>query len=264
MSVSIDSHAHVFERSLPQVAERRYAPSRDALLADYLAHLDQAGLTHGVLVQPSFLGTDNSYMLSAIAAAKARLRGIAVVDASISNDALATLGKAGIVGIRFNILDKPTPHLAGSHWPRVFEFIRTHGWHVEVHGHAHEVMNVVRQLVPYEVRIVVDHFGRPEQRSDPAFGELLAAADTRRVWVKLSGAYRFEHADTCAIDLMQAFGPERLVWGSDWPHTTFEHRSTFAQARARLDTWVFDNRARLQVLGSTAAELFHIQQQSPS
>jgi predicted TIM-barrel fold metal-dependent hydrolase len=63
---------------------------------------------------------------------------------------------------------------------------------------------------------------------------------------------------------MQAFGPERLVWGSDWPHTTFEHRSTFAQARARLDTWVFDNRARLQVLGSTAAELFHIQQQSPS
>src|SRR5258708_22274183 len=65
---SVDTHAHVFERGLPMPDARRYAPDEDALLGTYLHHLDTHGMAHGVLVQPSFLGTDNSYLLQALRA----------------------------------------------------------------------------------------------------------------------------------------------------------------------------------------------------
>lgn len=70
----VDAHAHVFARSLALTPDRRYAPQADALLEDYLAHLDTHGLHAGVLIQPSFLGTDNRYMLDAIRQAPRRLK----------------------------------------------------------------------------------------------------------------------------------------------------------------------------------------------
>src|SRR2546427_11271202 len=75
----VDAHTHVFERDLPMVPDRRYTPDYDATLKDLLAHLNAHRIDQAVLVQPSFLGTDNSYMLAAIAQAPDRLRGIAMV-----------------------------------------------------------------------------------------------------------------------------------------------------------------------------------------
>ena len=91
---SVDTHAHVFERGLPMPDVRRYAPDADASLATYLQHLDTHGLAYGVLVQPSFLGTDNSHLLQALRAAPARLRGVAVVDPAIDAPGLQALAAA--------------------------------------------------------------------------------------------------------------------------------------------------------------------------
>ncbi len=82
----IDTHAHVFHRGLKLAPGRRYAPDYDAPLALYLEQLDRSGMTNGVLVQPSFLGTDNSYLVECLTQANGRLRGIAVVDPSVSAD----------------------------------------------------------------------------------------------------------------------------------------------------------------------------------
>ena len=79
----IDGHAHVFNRALPMEPIRRYTPDRDATVIEYLAHLDEHGFTHGVLVQPSFLGYDNSHLLDALRRHPERLRGVAVVPPDV-------------------------------------------------------------------------------------------------------------------------------------------------------------------------------------
>ncbi len=65
----VDTHAHVFARSLPVLPDARYVPGYDATIAQHLDLLDAHGVDCGVLVQPSFLGTDNRHLLTALAAA---------------------------------------------------------------------------------------------------------------------------------------------------------------------------------------------------
>lgn len=86
--LGIDAHAHVFSKDLSLASGRRYSPDYDATVQAYLANLSEHGLSHGVLVQPSFLGTDNRFLLDALAQAPDRLRGVAVVDTDISRGAL--------------------------------------------------------------------------------------------------------------------------------------------------------------------------------
>ena len=128
---------------------------------------------------------------------------------------------------------------------------------------------------------MVDHFGRPDAQqasADPGVSALLRRAASGRVWVKLSAAYRnargaqvaaaertpaLLQADAhavreCTGRLLAAFGPERLVWGSDWPHTQHQHLSDYTSNLAALADWVPDIAQRTRILGATAAELFHI------
>ena len=104
---TIDTHAHVFHRGLKLAPGRRYAPDYDAPLPLYLEQLDRNGMTNGVLVQPSFLGTDNSYLVESLKQASGRLRGIAVVDPAVSTDELRALDRAGVVGLRLNLVGQP-------------------------------------------------------------------------------------------------------------------------------------------------------------
>jgi predicted TIM-barrel fold metal-dependent hydrolase len=96
---TIDTHAHVFHRELKLAPGRRYAPDYDAPLSLYLDQLDHNGITNGVLVQPSFLGTDNSYLVDCLKQTKGRLRGIAVVDPTVSADELRELDRAGSISL---------------------------------------------------------------------------------------------------------------------------------------------------------------------
>ena len=113
---AVDSHAHVFKRGLSLADVRRYAPDYDATPEDYIRVLDANGISHAVLVQPSFLGTDNSYLVDALQR-YARFRGIAVVPPTISPDDLRSLDEAGVVGIRLNLIGAPDPQLEVDPWP---------------------------------------------------------------------------------------------------------------------------------------------------
>ncbi len=107
---AIDAHAHVFERGLPLAAQRRYVPDYDAPLPAYFAQLDGCGVSHGVLVQPSFLGTDCSYLLAALRREPRRLRGVAVIEPDCGFGTLAAMAEAGVVGIRLNLIACRTRH----------------------------------------------------------------------------------------------------------------------------------------------------------
>jgi predicted TIM-barrel fold metal-dependent hydrolase len=276
---AVDSHAHVFERGLPLTSQRRHAPDYDALTDDYLALMDAAGVSHGVLVQPSFLGTDNHYFLQAIARHPQRLRGVAMVDAATDIARLRMLAAQGTVGVRVNLVGLDIPDFSTPQWQALLGHIRALDWHLEIHRDARDLPGLLDALLPTGCRLVIDHLGRPDAalgRHDPGFEHLLRSADSGRVWVKLSAAYRTAlspRADAAArtpelaaqdassarqtvAALLLAFGAERLVWGSDWPHTQHQDFIDYRRSRALLNDWVPDPAQRRRILVDTPAELF--------
>lgn len=261
---AVDTHAHVFERGLPLARQRRYAPDHDALLDEYLALLEANDVRHGVLVQPSFLGTDNGYMLRALKAAAGRLRGVAVVDTQFADVQLRALAQAGVVGMRLNLMGLPDPDFAQAGWRTLLDRANALNWHVEVHAQAARLSTLLPALLAQDCRVVVDHFGRPDRSDD--LRHLLAHADTGRVWVKLSAPYRnWPQAECLAASreaarlLLAAYGADRLMWGSDWPHTEHRGRADFAASLAWVDGWLDDPADRQRVLSTTPLSLFQFQ-----
>ncbi len=266
-SATVDTHAHIFQRGLKLASSVRYVPDYDATLADYLRQLDAHAVSKGVLVQPSFLGTDNSYLVAALKQQPERLRGVVVVDPAIAAAELADLAAAGAVGIRLNLIGAKLPDLSAAPWPTLIAQLLKLNWLVEIQREARDLPQVVGPLVAAGLNVVVDHFGRldPAQGvDDPGFRYLLKTAATRRVWLKLSGAYRNgpdgrgDAIAQAAIPLVrEAFGAERLLWGSDWPHTQFERVASYGAVRAQFDGWIKDPMERALILGATPLKLYH-------
>lgn len=265
--LGIDAHAHVFSRALALTSARRYSPDYDATLDQYLTHLRENGLSHGVLVQPSFLGTDNGYLLAALGQAPEFLRGVAVVDPDISVQALKDMAGQGIVGIRLNLMGQTVPDLKEPKWKRLFSEVSALGWHVELHRDVDDLPALISALMAYDCKIVIDHFGRPDALlgvEQPAFAQLLELGLSGRVWLKVSGIYRLggngEQNMKFALEalplLITAFGKKRLVWGSDWPHTQFENEMTYATAVEQLRQLQCSPEVERALLIDTPQQLF--------
>jgi predicted TIM-barrel fold metal-dependent hydrolase len=261
--LAIDTHAHVFHRGLKLAPGRRYAPDYDAPLALYLQQLDQNGITNGVLVQPSFLGTDNSYLVECLKATGGRLRGIAVVDPTVAADELHALDRAGVAGIRLNLVGQKLPDLTSDEWSALLGEIRTLDWQVEIQRSAGDLAALAPVLLDQGVKVVFDHFALPDPKlgvDDPGFRSVLKLGATRNVWVKISAPYRNgeageQFAKQAYPLLRNAYGVDRLLWGSDWPHTQFEETQNYSKTRRFLDELVTDPDERARVLASPR-ELF--------
>ena len=266
---AIDAHAHVFVRGLPLAAQHRHAPDYDATLDAYAGHLLANGISHAVLVQPSFLGTDNSFFLDVAKRYPRRFRGVAVVDCAVTDTELALLDSTGVVGIRLNLIGLPVPQLSAPEWQRLLARVNALGWHVEVHREAVDLHAVIGPLLEQGCTVVIDHFGRPNPHTganDPGFGYLLSVAATGRVWIKLSAAYRSASGDdgtalgtALTSQLLDAYTPERLVWGSDWPHTQHQQLVDYDATRRALDQWIPDATQREWILTRSARALYRFE-----
>jgi len=263
--LTMDTHAHIFTRDLKLANARRYAPQYDATLDLYLTTLAAHGIGRGILVQPSFLGTDNSFLLDALRQHPDRLRGVAVVNPTLPLAELKQLAQSGIVGLRLNLVGMKLPDFSAAPWPDFFRNAARAELHIEIHREATDLPYILPPLLQSGVTIVLDHFGRPDPLlgiNDPGFIAMLKAAESHRIWVKLSGAYRNgangvgEKIALDAIPLLRnSMGLERLVWGSDWPHTQFENSMTYDKALAMLTIWLPDPAERQQVLEVSPARL---------
>jgi 2-pyrone-4,6-dicarboxylate lactonase len=226
-----DAHCHVFGPAdrFPYAPERRYTPEdapKEALAALH-ARLD---FTRAVIVQASCHGTDNSAMLDCIATAPASHRGVAIVDDSFGANNLLGLHEGGVRGVRFNFVK----HLGGAPdmdvFRRVIDRIAPLGWHVVLHLDAPDIETLAPIVGGLPVTAVIDHMGRCPAAGgveQPAFRALLELAAHEHVWVKVSGAERiaeppFGAAIPFARALMQA-APERVLWGTDFPHPNLKH-----------------------------------------
>ncbi|QGZ65683.1 amidohydrolase family protein [Paraburkholderia acidisoli] len=265
----IDTHAHIFVQGLPLAAQRRHAPDYDATLDQYVAQLAAHGMSQGVLVQPSFLGTDNTFLRAVCERHPQRFRGVAVVAPEITEAELAALDAAHIVGARLNLIGLALPDFHAPRWTALFARLNALRWHVEVQANAVDLPAILDALLGQGCTVVVDHFGRPDLHlgaADAGFRYLQSVAASGRVWVKLSAAYRSAaqsngtaNGGALAAALLESFGAKRLVWGSDWPHTQHRHLIDYDGTVDALAAWIPDRAARETVLTASAVELFRFQ-----
>lgn len=274
MSGWVDAHAHVFARGLPLARDARYAPDYDAPLDAYLAHLDAHGFARGILVQPSFLGTDNGYLLAALRRAPGRLRGIAVVDRDASSAELGALAGAGIVGLRLNLIGTAFSAVDAAAWRPLLERAAELRFQIEVQSEAGRLPEVLPPLLATAIpAVVVDHFGLPDPEqgaADPGWRWLVdRAAREARLWLKLSAPYRLGPrglavAAALAPVLRDAVSPNRMVVGSDWPQTRFEGATRTRDTMRALAGWLPDEAERQVVLEDAPARLFGFRAPPPA
>ena len=261
--LALDGHAHVFEHTLPMVSTRRYAPDRDALLSTYANHLLASDLDGGLLVQPSFLGTDNSYLQAALEAGKAQtfrtrdgveksmeFRGVVTLPSDARADQLAALTASGIIGMRFNLFGQPVSRFDIGPWRTLLTQISDLGWHVDLHCEGAVLAEVLPQLLDHASTVTVDHFGLPDTTAplDCPGQQAILSAQRGTVFVKASGPYRVfrkipsheaaRMCDSVFAQLHEQLGPQYMMWGSDWPWTQFEAHHSFGDTRHWLDDWL--------------------------
>jgi predicted TIM-barrel fold metal-dependent hydrolase len=225
-----DCHTHVFgdPRSFPFAARRTYTPP-EASDTELSALLDALHVERVVIVQPSVYGTDNRCTIEGMRRLGNRARGVAVIDEHTGESELDAMARVGVRGIRVN-LETAGETDAGAARERLAVTARRiapRGWHVQIYTRLSVIGALADTIAALPVPVVVDHFGSARGELGPAqpgFDALLALVRGGNVYVKLSGSYRcsarapgFPDMAPLARALIEA-GPDRMVWGSDWPH----------------------------------------------
>ncbi|PKV96436.1 putative TIM-barrel fold metal-dependent hydrolase [Amycolatopsis echigonensis] len=251
---AIDGHAHVFRRGLPTAAEPRYVPDYDATSDEYLALLDEHGIAGALLVQPSFLGVDNEFLLACLRRCRDRFRAVVVLDGPGD---LAPLSVDGVAGTRLNLIDRAVPELTAPAWQRLGAELARSGQHLEVQASDEHWTALAPALRHWPSPVVLDHLGLPGTSAE-ADRAVLDLAQLGHVWIKASAPYRSPRgaATTMLGRILAEAGPHRLLWGSDWPWTRHEHRRTYASCLAWL-TDHLDQQTLHAVVAHNATRLLH-------
>ncbi len=258
-----DCHMHIYDSRFPIAPTATLRPP-DAHVDDYRLLQQRIGTERNVIVTPSTYGTDNRCTLDAMRAIGSRARGVAVVDTSVSDAALKEMAAAGVRGIRFNLVQAgaTTVEMIEPLSKRVNEL----GWHIQIHMLGDKIVEIAEVLQRLPSPIVFDHLGRipqPQGTDHPAFRVVADLVEKGRAWVKLSGAYIDSksgppaYADTTKVAQAYAkLAPERLVWGSDWPHPTEKTKPDDAVLFDLLAEWVPSEAARVRILRDNPATLY--------
>ena len=268
-----DCHAHVIGPAARYaLSEQRIYTPPDCIAADYRAMLTAVGLSRAVLVQPSIYGGDNRLLVDTLlAAGTTNWRGVAVLAGDEDDAELARLHQAGVRGARVNLVDRAERADRDKRLPlaalqALAARIAPLGWHLELLAHVDEHGAELQALGELPVPVVFGHLGYLSVGrgvDDPGFRALLSLLRAGRAWVKLTGPYRLTRdalpymvVDEMAAALREA-APQRLLWGSDWPHVMLRgSMPNDADLVDLLARWLPDAALRRQVLVDNPALLY--------
>jgi 2-pyrone-4,6-dicarboxylate lactonase len=222
-----DAHCHIFGpfARFPLPPDRSFTPNQAPETALRRLH-DHLGFKRAVIVQSQGHGYDHEPLIDALAAGRGRYRGVALLRHTDSPDLVRRLDAAGICGARFSFMS----HLGFPDLDTVrsvIGMVEPYGWHIAIHVAGSGLIDLEDFIRSIPAPVVIDHMARPdisEGTEGPVISRLLRLLDSGRVWVKLSGVERLSniHApyDDVAhmVQRLIANAPERLLWGSDWPH----------------------------------------------
>lgn len=261
-----DSHVHVFEseKKYPSVEDPHYT-CPDGSLEKLDAMAEELHIAHYAIVQPSFYGTDNSCLLDALDRAGPRARGVAMVEDGISQAELQDMHQRGVRALRLDMFLRREWTLAEkiSYIEKCVHMTRELGWHIQFYTPGY----VVRELIPFfahlDADFVIDHMGymlESDGLTRHDFDRLLRTLQEGKGWLKLSGPYRIAKDGNYArlAPLAQAIVaelPNRVIWGSDWPHIPNGSRDT-GELLNMLADWIPDSALRNQVLADNPSRLY--------
>ena len=224
-----DCHTHIhLPEKYPFFEGRVYTP--EPASPEEMAALHKSlGIERVVIVTPSVYGTDNRATLEGIKFRGDTARGVAVIDDKTSEADLDAMGKAGIKGIRVNLATSGVndPSIGRKRLEAAIERVKGRGWHVQCYTNLALLTNIKDVLASSPVPVVFDHFGGADAAlglEQPGWAELVEAVKSGKAYVKISGAYRLsnkapDYPDSVPFaKALIAANPDRLVWGSDWPH----------------------------------------------
>ena len=225
-----DCHTHIHgdPGKFPFFPGRVYTP--ETALPEEMAALHRAlRMQRVVIVTPSVYGTDNSATLYGMKARGADARGVAVIDDKTPEAELEAMARAGVRGIRLNLATggASDPAAGRKRFERALERVKGRNWHVQIYTNLATISAMRDLLAVSPVPVVFDHFGGARAElgpQQPGFAELLDLVRSGRAYVKISGAYRSsklapDYADVVPLaQALIAANPERIVWGTDWPH----------------------------------------------
>lgn len=261
-----DTHIHVYDHRYPMAPTAKMYPP-EASVADYLAMARRLGIERTVVVQATTYGTDNRCLLESMAAiGNDKARGVAVVDASVTDAELDRLTKAGVRGVRFFML--PGGALPWETLDAVAARVQPFGWHAQLQFDGREFLQHEAAVRRLPGTLVVDHVGKflePVPVDHPAFRALLRLVEEGRTYVKLAAPYEtskkgpphFDDVGALAKALVRA-APERMLWASNWPHPSApaDDKPDDAVLLDMLFDWVPDEATRQKILVDNPARLY--------
>ena len=270
-----DAHFHVFgrEQQYPyDHTDLRYKPPYEPLDA-YMKLARRIGFQRFVLVQPSAYGMDNSCMLDAMRATDPQIRrGIVHLDERTATDSqIADLNALGVRGVRINFspIRKPEGGLADVVAPRLAAIsrrLKPYGWHLDLLMPGWLISELMPTLSALDIEYSVAHLGlypAKDGAKQPGFQQFLALVGdgSKRVYVKLTGIYRFSTDPTFAdvtpfAHALMEKVPDQLIWGSDFPHLSFHDKVGTIMLYNKLGEWAPDTAMRRRILTDNPARLF--------
>ena len=259
-----DCHMHIYdaERFPPQRTGARM--QSNAGVQEYRQFQQRIGTSRVVVVTPAAYITDNEVTLDALAQLGPQARGLAVVHPTVTDAELKRMDAAGVRGIRFTQFDPESAATTRDMIEPLARRLAPLGWHAQIHLRADQIVDAADLMLRLPGTVVFDHLGRlsqPAGVNDPAFGVIRRMLDNGRTWMKLSGAYmmggppRYAEASAIARAYVQA-APERMVWGSDWPHPTEKNKPDDAVLFDLLTDWAPDAATRQRILVDNPALLY--------
>jgi len=268
-----DCHVHIFGpyNRFPLDVDRSYTSPELPLEALFAMH-DRLGIERAVLVLPTPYGTDNSSVIDALERHPDRLRAVVVLDSNVSDDQLDRLTSLGARGVRVNLLKahgaaKFRNGISLEELQLLAPRLAERGWHAQIFVSVTDLPEIEERLLSLGLPLVFDHMGRPprpDQLDSAGLHIIQRLLVEGRAWCKLSAADRnsvtgppFEDVAGLAGSLIGA-NPDRVVWGSDWPHVAYFDKDTPDDGilLGLLSNWIPDAALRKQILVDNPARLY--------
>lgn len=264
-----DCHQHIYDgaRFPPSNPNARVVPN--ARVEDYRLLQRRIGISRNIVVTPTpFPSTlvDNMVTLDALKQFGGNARGVAIIGPEMPDADLKTMQDAGVRGIRFSVAVDNPPRAAIDQMEPLAKRVADLGWHVQINLNAAPIVALEDLLGRLPTTLVIDHMGHMRQPAgieDPAFGVIRRLLDKGRTWVKLSVTYDSSrdgppgYADVNKVGraYVQA-APERMLWGSNWPHPNEPNKPDDAMLFDLTAQWAPDEATRNRILADNPAALY--------
>jgi D-galactarolactone isomerase len=262
-----DCHMHIYNPARFALAPSPRVAPTNAAVDQYLLLQKRIGTTRVVIVTPRNYATRNEATVDAIAQLGPNARGVSVLHPDVGDAELKRLNAAGIRGTRFSLGDPTTAVVTPDMVEPMAKRVAPLGWHLQMNMGGEQIVAMADVLRRLPTPLVFDHLGIPPAPAGvahPSHGIVRGLLDSGRAWVKLSGAYLnskigppYPEATAIAQDFVKA-APERLVWGSDWPHPTSPGpaKPNDAVLFDLLAEWAPDEKVRHRILVENPESLY--------